>query len=67
MFNFYSYKNDIFKTSVNPWKVQTSSAVQNVNIIDSASVEQIVSEMKKHSKEIHMKKTSIPNVFSLKC
>ena len=64
MFNFYSYKNDIFKTSLNPWKVQTSSAVQNVNIIDSASVEQIVSEMKKHSKEIHMKKTSIPNVFS---
>ena len=64
MFNFYSYKNDVFKTSINPWKARISSNMQNVNAIDSASVEHIISEMKKHSKEIRMKETSIPNVYS---
>ena len=64
MFNFYLYKNDVFKTSINPWKAKLSENIQNVSGIDSASVEHIISEMKKYPKEIIIRETSIPNVCS---
>lgn len=60
---FYSIKNDIFKTSSNPWKVR-HNVISNVVGSDFNSVETIVSEMKNRKKEIHIKETSIPNVFS---
>lgn len=64
MFNFYLYKNDVFKTSINPWKAKLSENIQNVSGIDSASVEHIISEMKKYPKDIIIRETSIPNVYS---
>ena len=64
MITFYSFKNDIFKISNNPWKQQYKIVNENVINPDSVSVKTIVAEMKKMKNEIHIKNTSIPNVYS---
>lgn len=64
MFKFFSYKNDVFRSTVNPWKNQYNVVSQSANATNDSSVASIVEEMRKMPKEIYIKNTSIPNVFS---